>query len=614
MSRLSSLIRFVVLAIGFFLLVPNVQAAVILSEIQVGGEKAADEFVELYNTSDEPINLKDYTLRRKSAGDVTTKGSSLKTFGSSDTVPAHGYFLWASSNGIFKDLADATTTGGLSDNNSLGLFDKNGSILEALAWGTGHVAPFVPTSFDNPEKKESFERDLNELSWKKTKTLSPTNTKGETWQEPAIDPPAPKPFTQMVINEIFPNPDTKGDVGEFIELYNPLADVLDISGWEIHDASATGKYIFPSGTKIQGKGYIVITDQDFTFTLNNSNETVSLFDDEKRLVHTVHYDKTKEGVTLNLVGNTLRGGRLPTPGKENMLNSDPVTKENVPKKGYRDVPVEFSAKGKDVDGDHLKYTWDFGDDHKSYKRETKHTYKETGKYTITLTTDDGTDTVTETFEIKIEKYEAPKLRIVALMPNPKGKDGDLEWIEIENREKKTVDLAGFSIATGAKKKSLVNHPIRESVIVKGKSTLRLNRTHSLFVLNNKAGHVELRAPNGKVLHALKYKFDKSLKENIILKKEKGKPVSVEAPEEESLPQEEVPSPELKLPLPKETDQVSLPSESTSPEDTTILPEVKGESIILNEETTSPPESIPQTTPHWWETLNTLFNTILNWSW
>lgn len=271
-------------------------------------------------------------------------------------------------------------------------------------------------------------------------------------------PPEPKPLKQVVINEVFPNPKAKSDQGEFIEFYNPLTEAVDLSQWEIHDASTSGKYIFPSGKKIESLGYLVVTDKDFTFSLNNTNETLTLSDTEQRIVHTVSYEKTKEGVTLNLVGDKLRGGKVPTPGQANILNNDPATKERVPKKGYRDIPVSFSAKGKDSDGDKLKYTWDFGDNHKGYKAETTHKYKAVGKYTVTLTTDDGSDTITENFDIKIEKYEAPKLRIVALSPNPKGKDSDFEWIEIENREKKTIDLQGFGVATGSQSKKTHQSP------------------------------------------------------------------------------------------------------------------------------------------------------------
>jgi PKD repeat protein len=518
--------RFVFLAlITPCLILPTpVFAAVILSEVQIEGEKAADEFVELYNTGDEIVSLSGWSLRRKSVNDATAKGSSLKTFSSNDALPAHGYFLWANSAGIFKDHADTTTGSSLSDNNSLALYGKDGTLVDSLTWGSGHALPYSSVLFDNPDKKESFVRDLATLAWSKTKVATPTNSKGDVYKEIVAPPiiPEPKPFAEILINEVLPNPKEKGDAGEFIELYNPSTESVDLSGWEIHDASAAGKYTFPDGVGIVPLGYLVITDKEFSLSLNNSNETISLSDREKRLVHQVQYEKTKEGVSLNLVGLILRGARKPTPGASNSENTDPVTKERVPKKGYRGFATEFRARGKDSDGDKLKYTWDFGDGHKSYKENTSHKYLKSGRYMVALSTDDGIDTKKEEFEIKIEKYQAPKVRIVSFIPNPRGNDSELEWIEIENREKHAVNLKDFSIATGTKKKSIANHPIREDFIIPPKSVKRLTREHSLFTLGNKRGHIELRTPDGKVLQDLKYRFDKSLADDAVLKKEKGK--------------------------------------------------------------------------------------------
>jgi hypothetical protein len=106
------------------------------------------------------------------------------------------------------------------------------------------------------------------------------------------------------------------------------------------------------------------------------------------------------------------------------------------------------------------------------------------------------------------------------MPNPSGKDSDNEWIMLENREKKTVNLKDFGVATGWK--NLSNHPVREDFIIAPKSEAKLTRTHSLFTLPNQKGEVELRAPDGKVLQAIKYKLEKSAAENAIYNKEKGK--------------------------------------------------------------------------------------------
>lgn len=552
------------LIIILFLFPMEAFAAVLLSEVQIEGEKAADEFVELYNESSDPVNLSGWSLRKKSVADVTAKGSSLKTFGSNDTIPAHSYFLWTNSTSIFKDIADATTSSTLSDNNSLALYDKSGTLIDSLTWGSGHTLPYSPTLFGNPDKKESFTRDLATLVWSKMKTITPTNSKGEVYKEIVVTPVSPEsgPFITVFINEVLPNPKEKDDAGEFIELYNPGSTSIDLSGWEIHDASATGKYIFPSGKSIPALGYLIVTDQDFTLSLNNSNETLTLWDKDKRVVHEVRYEKTKEGVALGLVGGVLRGMRAPTPGAANSENAEPVTKERVPKKGYRGFATEFRARGKDSDGDQLKFTWDFGDGHKSYKENTSHKYLKSGHYTVALTTDDGIDTTTESFDIKIEKYRAPKVRITAFIPNPKGNDSELEWIEIENHEKRAVNLKGFSIATGTKKKSITNHPIREDFIIPAKSARKLTREFSLFALSNVRGHIELRAPDGIIIQDLKYKFDQSLKDDVVLKKEKGKrletitPTDQEETTETTTPQTLESNEGLKV-------ETVLPPESTS---------------------------------------------------
>lgn len=595
-----------------------------LSEIQVAGASANDEYVELWNPSDTSISLSGWSLRKKTKSDTTTKGLSVKTFSAGDSLAAHGYFLWTNTKSIFTDFADTTTTAGLADDTSLALYDQDGVQIDALTWGSSHVAPFVPAAFSNPTKDTCFVRDESSLVWRLETVCSPSNSHGETWP---LKPPAPKvagPET-IRINEVFPNPDTKGDLGEYIELFNYGNATVDLSGWIIHDATKTGKYTFPNGVALASQAFLVITDQEFTFSLNNSNETLTLSDGAGTILQSVSYVKTKESISLNLVGDVLRGAKEPTPGALNSENTEPTTRERVPKKGYRGFTIEFRARGSDNDGDHLKYTWDFGDKHKSYKEKTTHKYLETGKYTVLLTTDDGIDTVTETFEITIQKYEPPKLRIIALVPNPEGKDTLGEWIEIENREKKTVNLKGFSIATGTKSKKLTNHPIREDLTLPAKSKLKITRENSLFTLGNQKGYVELRAPDGKSISKLKYTFEKGLADNVILKKEKGKKLAPEVPEAaiETQP-EEILSNTPENPLETSNIAPEIQSQEVILENPDILIETSEtpDGIVLGASTDIPSNQIQNNTNHenswpnflalfsnWLEHLNEKLNSL-----
>lgn len=470
---------------------------IIISGIQISGTKADDEFIRLGNETDSAIDLAGFRLAKKSLSGGICKENPLvsaKHF-QGIILPKSSFLISHPAYKAFYD-ADLDYSGAsyyLADNTIVLLYDKTGDLLDQKTIGDGCDGSAPPA-------------------------------------DPPIVPPAPDPSTpppvipkptapvSVRLNEIFPNPAAKGDAGEFIELYNSGIEPADISGWTLRDATKTGKYIFPPGTIIAATAYLAVTDQSFKLSLNNSNETVTLFDNTDVIIDSVRYAKTKEDVSLNYTAIGWRGG-TPTPGTANLLNNLPETREKIPKKGYEGIAVIFSATGKDADKQELKYTWDFGDGHKSYKAETSHTYEENGTYVITLTITDGVEDSVETFAIEIRSYKPPEVRITSLMPNPGGKDTDNEWIIIENREKKTINLKDFGIATGWK--NIVNHPIREDFLIEPEKSAKLTRTLSLFTLPNQKGKIELRAPDGRVLQAIRYKLEKSAAENSVYSKEKG---------------------------------------------------------------------------------------------
>lgn len=564
---------------------------ILLSEISTAGEKSNDEFIELFNPSDTTVDISNMQLRRRTA---SGSESSLRVFPNNTSIPAHGYFLWAHSDGIYAaPFADSeTSSSALADNNGVALYTRSGPdgiLLDSIAWGTG--SRFVPETpaFPNPGKKKGLSRNATTLEWALVETLTPTNRSGNVFpSEPVTPPPDPTPDptpqpapssekVSISINEILSNPIGNETEGEFIELYNESKDAVSLDGFTLRDASKSGLYTFPTGTTISGKEYLLLRRSISKLSLNNTNETLSLFDISGTLIDSARYEKSKEGVSQNRVGNTLRGG-TPTPGQPNQLNTLPETKERVPKKGYRGIAVAFDAHGKDADGGKLKYTWDFGDDHKSYKEKTTHKYTENGTYIVTLTTTDGSDDVTETFPIKIESFPKPEVRITALAPNPSGRDSDAEWLLIENRDKKVVDLKGYGIATGWKK--LVNHPVRESLVIAPKSEAKLTREFSLFTLPNQKGKIELRAPDGTVLQDITYKLEKSATEDAVYFKEKGRRWAWKEETEKTVLTRKTPTNQNTDELPEQTEDtettqedsidITIPAEveaSTNPEQT-----------------------------------------------
>jgi len=63
---------------------------IVISQIQVSGNKASDEFVELYNPTDAAISLTGWALKRKAASQTGTINLLANLSG---TIASHGYFL-----------------------------------------------------------------------------------------------------------------------------------------------------------------------------------------------------------------------------------------------------------------------------------------------------------------------------------------------------------------------------------------------------------------------------------------------------------------------------------------------------------------------------------------
>jgi PKD repeat protein len=496
---------------------------IFISEIQIAGEHKEDKFIELYNpnTNSGGIDISGYKLRRKTSG--VTEDSVIE-FKNGSIIPAKGYFLWGNSDGIFKSpLADAETKAAPTNNNSIALYKKSGTqyiLIDSVAWGSGKAFDadtFLQT--DNIPASKSLMRSVHTLQWSVSDTPTPTNSHGQTLTPsppPPADPAPPAGGTSLRINELLPNPVGSDTGKEWIELFNFGTTPINLKNWSF--VKKSGSLSPLAEQEIASHGFLTIP-----LSLNNTSETISLLDPSKNIVSQVSYEHAPSGDSLNFfTQGTYRWSKTPTPGSDNIVGNAPETKDkDIPDTAYLGVLTAFSASGKDDDGDTIKYTWDFGDGHKSYKRETAHRYDEEGKYEGTLTITDGTESDITPFTIEVEKYEAPKVRMTALVPNPTGRDTDTEYITLENRSRKSVDLLGWSIATGWKK--LVNHPIRESFIIPRKSKRNITHTFLAFTLPNEKARIELRSPDGGTVQKLKYNLKgKSAGEDALLVKEKGK--------------------------------------------------------------------------------------------
>jgi len=71
------------------------------------------------------------------------------------------------------------------------------------------------------------------------------------------------------INEVESNGGTPGD---WVELYNPGAASVDLSGWRFRDSDSTRTFALAAGSTIAAGGYLVIEEAMFAFGLGAPDE------------------------------------------------------------------------------------------------------------------------------------------------------------------------------------------------------------------------------------------------------------------------------------------------------------------------------------------------------
>lgn len=91
---------------------------------------------------------------------------------------------------------------------------------------------------------------------------------------PPPPPPAADPLPEIFINEVFPvGTATNG----WVELYNPTARAVDVSGWYVtNNADGTRHGVLPTPTIILAGDFLVVDESVFPLGLN-SRDFIRLF-------------------------------------------------------------------------------------------------------------------------------------------------------------------------------------------------------------------------------------------------------------------------------------------------------------------------------------------------
>ena len=153
---------------GFFIFGKNSLAAtadhLVISEMQVAGVTADDEFIEIYNPTDTAVDLEILPLKLHIRNSTGTDQNRTLTF-INKIIPAHGYFLIGPTSGYSGtstlDATYSTSSNKLVPNGGVYISKSTTAetdVLDKVGWGTQPIPCYESAPALAPPTSQSLER------------------------------------------------------------------------------------------------------------------------------------------------------------------------------------------------------------------------------------------------------------------------------------------------------------------------------------------------------------------------------------------------------------------------------------------------------------------------
>ena len=304
---------------------------------------ANDEWIELYNNIESPINLNGWQL-------VSQDGTPKINL--SGTIPANGFYLLERTDDITVPNvpADQIYTGALGNSGeTLELYDNFGNLIDRVddssGWSVGDNSTKQTMERKNPQFEGSdpnnWQTSQNAGGTPKVKNTivvqaepqpKPESEKTAV-EEPTVEVKLQQTYaTGVVINEILPSPEGPDSEEEWIEIFNQNNFEADLSKWQIADtAGGTFTYTLPVGTKISAQGFLVLPRPESKITLNNDEDGLLLIQPNGNVLDSVNYQKAPLGQSYNKTENGWVWSSVLTSGSVN-ITSLPATQNEIGQK------------------------------------------------------------------------------------------------------------------------------------------------------------------------------------------------------------------------------------------------------------------------------------------
>jgi hypothetical protein len=314
-------------------LTPYPPRAVIINEVAWPGTaaSASDEWIELHNPGALPISLGGWTL---------SDGDDLNlTFSAGLVIPAGGYLLLErTDDATVSDItADQIYVGGLGNGGeALVLRDPTGSLIDTAngdggAWPAGSDTAHATMEriAPGPDADGNWRTHTGTVANGLDANGNPL--RGTPRQMNSL-PGVPVTGAGVRLNEFLPAP--AGGASEFIELFNTGAQLADLSGWQLDDASGgSAPYSIPAGATLAPGAFLALPQSTTGISLNNDGDSVRLLAPDGTVVDEWVYDRDP-GDNVSWVrlpdGGAWHGRGWPTPGASNVALPEPTQTPPTP--------------------------------------------------------------------------------------------------------------------------------------------------------------------------------------------------------------------------------------------------------------------------------------------
>ncbi|HEX2866865.1 MAG TPA: lamin tail domain-containing protein [Ignavibacteriales bacterium] len=227
--------------------------ALLINEVMFAPMPGESEWMELVNVSEDTLNLKDWTVSQ-----ITPSAAEAKiTSGGAPVYPGE-FIILASDSSFLKRKLQARTFitpfGSLNNSGDIILIcDIKGKVIDSLKyrglWGDKKYSSIERISF----AKETCD-STNWMPCPQVSTPGLPNAAIGLHQYSG---------NSAVINEIMYEP-AKGN-SEFIELYNPGSDEIDLSNWKIVNEKGDSYYLTDKSFTLSKGEYFIISSDSVVF-------------------------------------------------------------------------------------------------------------------------------------------------------------------------------------------------------------------------------------------------------------------------------------------------------------------------------------------------------------